>query len=68
MFQANCCDTPGDIFGYMRDQGVGTNVAAFYEAWAWLLEQLGNTKKADAVYMLGIKMNAHPLESLQRKH
>ena len=52
----------------MQDQGIGTYLACFYEAWAWLLEQVGNTKRADAVYKEGRKNLAQPLDALERKH
>ena len=56
------------MYQFMRDQGIGFQVADFYEAWAWQLEQVGNTKKADTVYQEGINCKAVPLDRLERLH
>ena len=58
---------PLEIYNYMYDQNIGCEVSCFYEAWATILEQLGNNKRADAIYREGIKKGARPLETLQRK-
>lgn len=52
----------------MFDQNIGCELSCFYEGWACLLEQLGNYKKADAVYQNGRKKNARPYEHLKSRH
>ena len=56
------------MFEHMRDQGIGCQLAAFYEAWASHLELLGNTKKADAIFAEGLKCQAEPFDVLQKRH
>ncbi|XP_077986144.1 uncharacterized protein LOC144440632 [Glandiceps talaboti] len=64
----NFCTDGISIFNFMHDQGIGWKCASFYEAYATELENLGNTKKADAVYLEGIHKNAEPKEKLLRLH
>ena len=62
--QINFCTDGISIFNFMHDQGIGWKCASFYEAYATELENLGNTKKADAVYLEGIHKNAEPKENI----
>ncbi|XP_070532403.1 mitotic checkpoint serine/threonine-protein kinase BUB1-like isoform X2 [Ptychodera flava] len=64
----NYCTDPLEIFQFLNNRGIGWKCAALYEAWATELENLGNAKKADAVYLDGIAKNAEPKEKLQRLH
>lgn len=50
------------------NQGVGTQCAMFYRAWADLLDRHNDFKRVDQVYMLGIQANAKPLEELEQAH
>jgi hypothetical protein len=68
LFQADMCSDPIDVYEYMHSQSVCSQLANFYESWAYILEGLGNVKKADEVYSLGIAKTAQPLERLQRQH
>lgn len=45
-------------------------VADFYIAWAYCYDLVGNTRKADEIFMRGIACRAQPLEDLQeaRQH
>ena len=52
----------------MYSEGIGTQVSAFYESWAWDLECAGNTKKADKVYQMGLQSGATPIETLKKAH
>ncbi|CAG2248753.1 Mitotic checkpoint serine/threonine-protein kinase BUB1 beta [Mytilus edulis] len=52
---ANMCKDPSDIFNYMFDQKIGNELSCFYESWAWILEQMGNTKKANLIYQRELK-------------
>lgn len=66
--QANMCKDPSDIFNYMFDQKIGNELSCFYESWAWILEQMGNTKKANLIYQEGIKRRSEPMDLLERKY
>ena len=68
MLKADLCGEPLEIFNYMHSQSICSGLAQFYEAWAFVLESVGNTKKADEVYNLGIYRKAQPLERLQQLH
>lgn len=64
----NMCKKPADLFSYMYDQKIGNELACFYESWAWVLEQMGNTKQANMIYQEGIKRQAEPVDILERKY
>ena len=66
--QTDICKDPMDIYNYMHSQQVCSGLTLFYESWALLLENLGDCKKADEVYNLGIYRNAQPLERLIKQH
>ncbi|XP_038065945.1 uncharacterized protein LOC119736026 [Patiria miniata] len=61
-------NNPLEIFQFMRDQSIGTELSIFYEAWSSELEQHGNTKKADAVYREGLACHAQPRDRLEAAH
>ncbi|XP_048258908.1 mitotic checkpoint serine/threonine-protein kinase BUB1-like [Haliotis rufescens] len=65
---ANFCNDPAEMFAFMFDQSIGCEVSFLYDAWATVLEDTGNTKKADAIYQEGLRRNAQPAEFLIRKH
>lgn len=62
------CKKPADLFSYMYDQKIGNELCCFYESWAWVLEQMGNTKQANMIYQEGIKRKAEPVDILERKY
>ncbi|ELT88696.1 hypothetical protein CAPTEDRAFT_118720 [Capitella teleta] len=62
------CPNGFEIFNFLFSNGIGVELAAFYEAWAALFESIGNTKKADFIFNQGIQKGAHPVSSLQTKH
>ena len=66
--QTDICTDPVEIFQYMHSQQLCSGLALFFESWAQLLEGLGDYKKADEVFILGIQKNAQPLERLKRQH
>ncbi|XP_052789856.1 mitotic checkpoint serine/threonine-protein kinase BUB1-like isoform X2 [Mya arenaria] len=68
MKMADICNDPLEIYKFMYDQSFGCELGCFYEGWACLLEQLGNYKKADAVFQNGLQKNAQPYEQLKAKH
>ncbi|XP_061184986.1 mitotic checkpoint serine/threonine-protein kinase BUB1-like [Saccostrea echinata] len=65
---ANLSSESDEIFKFMHDQGIGTELSCFYESWANVTELGGNPKKADSIYQLGIRRGAKPLIQLQKKH
>ncbi|XP_076448579.1 mitotic checkpoint serine/threonine-protein kinase BUB1-like [Babylonia areolata] len=65
---ANFSDDPVEIYRYMFDQNIGCHLAVLYEEWANFVERLGNTKKADSIYLDGISRGAQPLDVLKLKH
>ena len=66
--QTDICTDPVEIFQYMHSQQLCSGLALFFESWAQLQENLGNYKKADEVFMLGIQNNAQPLDRLRKQH
>ena len=66
--KADLCGEPLEIFNYMHSQSICSGLSQFYESWAFVLESIGNNKKADEVFSLGINRNAQPLERLQQLH
>ena len=67
LLQAGMCTDPLEIYSFLFSQQIGCELAQFYEAWAWELERLGNTKKADLVYTKAIQSGAEPAERLRRR-
>ena len=67
-YQIKFYDEHLEIYQYMYNTGIGTEVALLYESWAWDLEQCGNYKKADAVFMEAFKRGAQPHDHLKRIH
>ena len=43
-------NTPLEVYKYMYNNGVCTQQAGLYDAWAWYLETQGSFKAAEAVY------------------
>ena len=66
--QANQCNDPQEIYNYLFNQKIGTELAAFYESWSWQFECAGNMKRADNIFKEGIQRGAHPLDLLLKKH
>ena len=57
-----------EIYLYLFSQSIGSDLAAFYEAWAWEYERTGNIKRAGSVYQQGVDRGAQPVDMLRRKH
>jgi len=68
LFQTSYCANPLEIYSYLFNQGIGCGLARFYDTWASELEKLGNTKKADLIYLRGIETGAQPVDLLKRQH
>jgi hypothetical protein len=65
---ADMCADPTEIFLYMRAQGIGQELALFYEAFASVLEAKHQFAMADRCYTEGVERGAIPLERLRRRH
>ncbi|XP_033729498.1 mitotic checkpoint serine/threonine-protein kinase BUB1 beta-like, partial [Pecten maximus] len=65
---ADFCKEPLEIYNFMKDQGIGVDLACFYLAWSWTNEQIGNTKKCDLIFQEGIRRLAQPIDVLERRH
>ena len=79
---AECVDEPRDIFLYLEAQGIGMELALFYEEFSLLWESYGRyilcsvgtlisrdrLDKADAVYRQGRERQAKPFDRLQRRY
>ncbi|XP_064601277.1 mitotic checkpoint serine/threonine-protein kinase BUB1-like [Liolophura sinensis] len=65
---ASLSSDPLEAYAFLYDQGIGCELAALYEAWTWELEQVGNTKKADALYQEGLNRRAFPVDRLERSY
>ncbi|KAI9598663.1 Mad3/BUB1 homology region 1-domain-containing protein [Syncephalis fuscata] len=59
---------PRIIFQHLEANGIGQELAAFYEEYAVNLEKESRWQQADAIYKLGINRFAQPLNRLTRKY
>ena len=69
--QASISQTPLEIFQFMATNGLCVAVPDWYVAWAWELEQLGNYKKAEAVFVRALENvveNEEDRRRLDREH
>lgn len=57
-----------EIYKALDSKGIGSGLAAYYESYAWELEKVGNYKRADSIYQLGIQRLAKPLDQLEASH
>ncbi|KAL7647716.1 UNVERIFIED_CONTAM: hypothetical protein RMT77_001325 [Armadillidium vulgare] len=56
---------PLEIYQTLYAKNIFTELAKFYEIWAWELEQRGNVKKAYSIYSDGCGRKAKPVELLE---
>lgn len=60
-------DSPREVFVFLARQGIGENLALYYEEFAAWLENAGRYNQAEEIYKLGIEKEARPTERLMRK-
>ncbi|KXS99860.1 hypothetical protein AC578_4461 [Pseudocercospora eumusae] len=60
-------DAPREVFVFLARQGIGENLALYYEEFAAWLENGGRWNQAEEIYKLGIEKEARPTERLMRK-
>lgn len=65
---AGYIERPEIVWRFLLANDIGTGWAAMYESFAGVLEELGRTKEADEIYLLGIARNADPIARLKAKH
>lgn len=65
---ARHCRQPLEIFDFLETQGIGKELALFYEEWAKVLRTGGQVDKGRAVLKRGIDMQAQPLERLKKSY
>ena len=57
-----------EVFEVLFNKGICTELADFYENYAWELEKVNNNKKADAIFQEGLNRGAQPIENLVLAH
>ncbi|XP_048338100.1 mitotic checkpoint serine/threonine-protein kinase BUB1 [Sphaerodactylus townsendi] len=65
---ATFIDDPCQFFDYMYSQGIGTQSANLYMAWAQQLDMQGKVSHANAVIQKGIHSGAEPAEKLHQQY
>ena len=65
---ADKTDHPGDVFKFLHQHKVGTKVALFWTAWAWIAEQKADYSFAEKLFVKGISKEAQPLKLLEQRH
>lgn len=56
-----------DVFEYMQRRHIGEKSALFYEAWATTLELARQYEECEAIYRLGIRLEAEPSSRLAQR-
>lgn len=59
---------PLELYPLLRANGIGTMVADIYRAWAFELEQVGDYRRADEIYSMGLLAHAEPYDELYSAH
>ena len=65
---ADKTDHPGDVFKFLHQHKVGTSVALFWTAWAWVAEQKADYAFAEKLFLKGISKEAQPRKLLEQRH
>lgn len=58
---------PHDIFKYCHESRIGSEVAIFWIAWAYVAEKEGNFPFAEKIFEKGIRRKAQPMKLLQQR-
>jgi checkpoint serine/threonine-protein kinase len=61
-------DSPLDIFVFLQRNGIGQELALYYEEYAAVLEKMNRKKLADEVFQAGLVREARPVERLKRRY
>lgn len=65
---ADKTDFPGDVFKFLHQHRIGSTVALFWIAWAWVAETNGDFGFAEKVFLKGINKDAQPIKMLKTRH
>ena len=65
---ADLVQTPGEVFSFMQANKIGTKVALFWIAWAFVAEKLKNFGLTDKIFQKGIKMQAEPKDVMAKRY
>lgn len=61
-------ESPGEMYEMVLNHGIGGQVAQFYHSWAMEMIKMGNMKRADQVYRMGLAAGAQPFDELDQAH
>jgi hypothetical protein len=59
---------PNDVFSFMQSNNVGTKLALYWIAWAFIAEKGQNYQFADRIFQNGQNMNAEPKSLLSQRY
>ena len=61
-------DSPLDIFAFLQRNGIGQELALYYEEYAAVLEKMNRKRKADEIFQMGLLKEARPVERLRKRY
>ncbi|KAK7790968.1 hypothetical protein R5R35_007861 [Gryllus longicercus] len=61
-------DDPLGMYKQIHAKGIGAQCAIFYQCWAEEFEKANDMKRADQIYIEGLKRNAQPKDELVAAH
>jgi checkpoint serine/threonine-protein kinase len=61
-------DSPLDIFAFLQRNGIGQELALYYEEYAAVLEKMNRKRKADEIFQMGLLRDARPMERLRKRY
>lgn len=64
---ADKSSSPSDVFEFLHQHDVGTKVALFWIAWAWVAETKGDYAFCEKIYKTGLAKEAAPLALMQQR-
>ncbi|KAF9946959.1 hypothetical protein BGZ72_010998 [Mortierella alpina] len=68
MLYAEKVESPLDVFKYMEVNGLGSEIAVYYQEYADFLESREEYNKAKDIFLLGINRRARPLGRLKKQY
>ncbi|KAF9940866.1 hypothetical protein BGZ67_006528 [Mortierella alpina] len=68
MLYAEKVESPLDVFKYMEANGIGSEIAVYYQEYADYLESREEYDKAKDIFLLGINRRARPLGRLKKQY
>ncbi|KAF9963875.1 hypothetical protein BGZ70_007140 [Mortierella alpina] len=68
MLYAEKVESPLDVFKHMEANGIGSEIAVYYQEYADYLESREEYTKAKDIFLLGINRRARPLGRLKKQY